>query len=141
MKLTVNLKRLFTLLFFCFLLFLPGAFAQDFSLIDRDLTTLENLILDTILNTEEQQRLLEDLKKNLDESGSLITNYESIITTQENLLKELQTHLNEMSEIYRTQSVLSSKYEQTSKFWRTFTIIAIPAAALISGCIVGAASR
>jgi len=49
-----------------------AAWSQDFSSIDNDLQTLENLINDTLVNTQEQQKLLEDLKKNLDESGILI---------------------------------------------------------------------
>jgi len=53
----------------------PVAYAQDFSSIDNDLQTLESLINDTLINTQEQQKLLEDLKKNLDESGNLIANY------------------------------------------------------------------
>jgi len=36
------------------------------------------------------------------------------------------------------QSQLSVKYEKSSKFWKTFTIIAIPVTALISGGIVWA---
>jgi len=57
----------------------PGAYAQDFSSIDTDLQALENLIADTLANTEEQQRLLEDLRQNLSESGNLISSYESIM--------------------------------------------------------------
>jgi hypothetical protein len=34
-----------------------------------------------------------------------------------------------------------AKYEQNSKFWRNFTIIAVPIAALISGSVVWAAMR
>ena len=60
-------------LFFLLLLALPQAvFSQDFSSIDLDLAQLEDLINDTIANTREQQKLLEDLKRNLDESGILI---------------------------------------------------------------------
>ena len=141
------MKYLLTLsqsLFLCLalsLLSLQAAWSQDFSSIDRDLMTLENLIQDTILNTEEQQRLLEDLRRSLDESGNLIAAYESIITGQENLLKELQIHLNEMSETYRMQSALSARYERSSRFWRTFTLIAIPVTAIISGSLVWAAAQ
>jgi hypothetical protein len=39
------------------------------------------------------------------------------------------------------QSELSAKYEKSSKFWRTFTLIAVPAAALLSGGIVLAATQ
>jgi len=98
---------------------------------------------------------LEDLKQNLAESGNLMTNfvrrwrgnllywrgspafqydnYETTIKEQENLLKDLQTQLNAMSETFKTQSALSAKYERNSKFWRTFTIVAIPVTAVISG--------
>jgi hypothetical protein len=62
----------FALFCICFLLFSPVVYAQDFSSIDSDLEQLENLIANTLLNTEEQQRLLEDLRKNLEESGNLI---------------------------------------------------------------------
>jgi DNA repair ATPase RecN len=109
---------------------------QDFSSIAGDLTELENLIRDTLRNSEEQQRQLEDLRKNLAESETLIGNYESIITGRENLLKDLQTRLNEMSETYRKQSALSAKYEKSSKFWKTFTLVAVPATALLSGGLV-----
>jgi len=123
------------------LLFPPAALPQDFSSIDSDLQQLENLITSTLSNTEEQQKLLEDLRKSLDESGSLIGNYESIIAGQESLLRSLQTRLTEMSEIYRTQSSLSAKYEKNSKFWKTFTLIGLPTAALLSGGIVWALAK
>ena len=122
--------------FFLFLLSPRDVYAQGFSLLDSDLTQLENLINDTIASMTEQQILLEDLKKNLDESGNLIASYEQIIQEQENLLKDLRIRLQEMSETYRMQSQLSAKYEKSSKFWKTFTIIAIPVTALISGGIV-----
>ena len=73
----------------CFIYFLlssQAVYAQDFSSIDNDLQTLESLINDTLTNTQEQQKLLEDLKKNLDESGILIASYENTITEQEKLL-------------------------------------------------------
>jgi hypothetical protein len=72
----------------------------------------------------------------LTESETLVENYETIITEQENLLRDLQTRLSEMSETYRRQSSLSAKYEQSSRFWRTFTLIAVPAAAILSGGLV-----
>ena len=129
-------------LFFLFcLLFSQAAFSQDFSSLDSDLTQLESLINDTISNTQEQQKLLENLRENLNESGILIDSYESIISEQENLLKELRSQLSEMSETYRMQSVLSARYEKKSKFWRTFTLIAIPVTAVLSGGIVWAISR
>ena len=127
--------------FFLLSLSSQAAWSQDFSSVDNDLALLENLINDTIANTEEQQKLLEDLKQTLTESGNLIANYESIITEQETLLKDLQTQLKEMSETYRMQSLLSQKYERTSKFWRTFTLIAIPVTALISGGVVWAVKK
>jgi len=129
-------------LFFLLLLALSlEAFSQDFSSIDRDLLQLELLILDTIANTEEQQRLLENLNQNLINSETLITSYETIIQEQENLLLGLRSQLNEMSEIYKTQSLLSRRYAENSRFWRTFTLIAIPVTALISGGIVWLITR
>jgi septal ring factor EnvC (AmiA/AmiB activator) len=126
-------------LFFTWLLLLPQAVsAQDFSSLDKDLTALERLIQDTIKNSGEQQKQLDDLRKNLAESGELIGTYESIITEQENLLKDLQERLNAMSETYRKQSALSARYEKSSRFWRTFTLAAVPSAALLSGVLVWA---
>ena len=128
----------------CFLLFSAFAqvsYCQDFSSVDRDLAQLEDLITDTLANTEEQQRLLDSLRVSLDESGNLIASYESIISGQESLLKDLQSRLNEMSETYRMQSALSARYERNSKFWKTFTLIAVPAAAIVSGGIVWAVCR
>ena len=124
----------------CCLLLSPASYSQDFSSIEQDLEQLENLIADTLLNTEEQQKLLADLRQSLNESGNLIENYESIITGQENLLTDLQSQLDKMSETYRKQSALSVKYEKSSKFWRTFTLIAVPVAAALSGGIVLAAN-
>jgi septal ring factor EnvC (AmiA/AmiB activator) len=118
------------------LLLPPAAFSQDFSSIDRDLSELESLIQDTLENSLEQQKQLDDLRKNLTESGELIGNYETIIAERENLLKDLQTRLSEMSETYRMQSALSEKYEKSSRFWKTFTLIAVPAAAILSGGLV-----
>ena len=124
--------------FICFLLLPQAAFAQDFSSLDSDLQQLEDLINDTINNTNEQQKLLDSLKESLDESGNLIANYESTIIEQETLLKDLQARLNEMSETFKMQSALSARYEQRLKSWKIFTLIAIPASALISGSIVSA---
>ena len=121
---------------------LPQAlYAEDFSSIDRDLGQLENLIASTLQNAEEQQKLLEALQQNLNESGNTIENYGSTIARQEQLLEDLQTQLTAMSAIYAKQSSLSAKYERSSKFWRTFTLIAVPAAAIISGSAVWAANR
>ena len=123
------MKKSNLLLLVLFAALLPPLSAQDFSSIDKDLQALEDLIADTLRNTEEQQKLLEDLQKNLSESGELIESYESIIQEQEKFLADLQRHLNEMSETYRRQSALSARYAQSSKFWRTFTLIAIPVTA------------
>jgi septal ring factor EnvC (AmiA/AmiB activator) len=101
----------------------------DFSSIDSNLEQLENLIADTLNNSETLTRQLEDLSLNLSER-------ERLITGQESLLTELQSQLREMSETYRTLSSSLKKYETKSKFWKTFTIIGIPAA-LISGLTVG----
>ena len=62
------------LLFILFSLSSQAAWSQDFSSVDNDLALLENLINDTIANTEEQAKLLEDLKQTLTESGNLIAN-------------------------------------------------------------------
>jgi septal ring factor EnvC (AmiA/AmiB activator) len=127
--------------FFCSSLFSPAAWSQEFSAIDQDLAQLENLINDTIANTEQQQKLLADLQQSLNKSGSLIESYEQIMIERENLLQDLQTQLTAMSETYKTQSALSAKYAQNSKFWKTFTMIGLPAAALISGAVVFAVVR
>jgi len=125
----------------CLSLFSPALFSQEFSAVDRDLEYLEKLITGTLLNTEEQQKLLEDLQLNLSMSGSLIENYESTIIRQEKLLSDLQTQLNEMSETYRRQSDLSAKYAKSSRFWRTFTLIGIPATAALCGGLAWAITR
>jgi chromosome segregation ATPase len=116
-------------------LLLPqAAFSQDFSSLDRDLSALESLIQDTLESSEAQQKQLIDLQKNLAESGELLGNYENIIAERESLLRDLQTRLAEMSETYRKQSALSAKYEKSSRFWKTFTLIAVPT--LLSGGLV-----
>jgi ElaB/YqjD/DUF883 family membrane-anchored ribosome-binding protein len=114
---------------------------QGFSSIDTDLQTLESLINGTLASMEEQQQLLDSLKQSLNESGNLIENYERIMSEREASLRNLQAQLNEMSETYRRQSALSAKYEQSSKFWKAFTLIGIPAAAIISGVTVYAVRR
>ena len=133
--------QLFAVCCCCCLLFSPALYSQEFSSINRELDHLENLIAATLLNTEEQQKLLEDLQRNLNESGSLIENYGNITNRQELLLADLQDRLNEMSETYRKQSALSVKYAKSSRFWRTFTLIAVPVAAALSGSLVWAAAR
>ena len=122
----------------CSLLFSPGLQSQDFSSIDRDLVQLESLIAATLLNTQEQQKLLEDLQQSLNESGTLIESYEIITSRQEVLLENLQIQLNEMSQTYRRQSALSAKYAKSSRFWRIFTLIAIPVTAALSGSLAAA---
>ena len=122
------MKKLNFLLLVLFAVSLSPLPAQEFSSIDGDLQALEDLIADTLKSAEEQQKLLEDLQRNLSESGNLIENYESIISRQEQLLAGLRKQLNEMSETYRKQSALSERYAQNSKFWRTFTLIAVPLA-------------
>ena len=114
---------------------------QDFSSIDTDLQALETLLQDTINNTAEQQKLLEDLRQSLNESGNLIANYEKIINEQENLLKDLQIQLSAMYETFTTQSVLSARYELRLKRWRIFTLAGIPVTAVISGAIGFALAR
>ena len=58
MKFFITLKLVLVLVFFCSSPFSQAVWSQQFSSIDTDLKTLENLIRDTIANTEEQQRLL-----------------------------------------------------------------------------------
>jgi hypothetical protein len=115
----------------------PAARSQDFSSIGEDLSALESLIQDTLENSVGQQKQLDDLRKNLTESGELIGSYENIIAGQENLLKDLRTRLAEMSETYRMQSSLSARYERRLRFWKIFTLVAVPAAAILSGGLVG----
>ena len=120
MKLSPPIFTAFVLFCTWFLLLPQAASSQDFSSLNGDLTALENLIHDTLANSEEQQKQLEDLKQNLAGSEALLQNYETIIAGQEALLKDLQERLAGMSEIYRTQSSLSAKYERSSRFWRTY---------------------
>ena len=97
---------------FCFLLSSlspPAAPSQDFSSIDSDLQQLQNLITDTLRNTEAHETLLQTLKQNLEESGQLIENYETTIAEQEKLLKDLQKHLDELSAIYKKQAKAVSR--------------------------------
>jgi septal ring factor EnvC (AmiA/AmiB activator) len=118
-----------------------AAWSQDFSSIDQDLAQLESLINDSIANTQEQQKQLEDLKKNLNASENLIASYETTIKEQEKLLADLRKQLTAMSETYKTQSQLSARYAQSSKFWKTFTIVAIPVTAIVSGAVGFALSK
>jgi septal ring factor EnvC (AmiA/AmiB activator) len=129
------------ILFFFSYLSSPAVYSQDFSSIDQDLAQLQSLINDTLANTQEQQKQLEDLKKNLNASANLIANYENTIKEQEKLLADLRKQLTVMSETYKMQSQLSARYAQSSKFWRTFTLVAIPVTAVISGVVGFALSR
>jgi septal ring factor EnvC (AmiA/AmiB activator) len=119
------------------LLLLPSSWAlyaeessPDFSSIDSNLEKLESLITDTLNTSETLTAQLEDLNLTLNER-------EQLIEEQENLLKELRKELDGMSETYRTLSSSLKRSEASSKFWRTFTIVGIPAATLVSGLIVG----
>jgi hypothetical protein len=79
-------KPLFAFALVCifFSLSAPTAFSQDFTSLDRDLAELESLIQDTLENSEAQLKQLEDLQRNLNESGELLRTYESIIDLFEN---------------------------------------------------------
>jgi septal ring factor EnvC (AmiA/AmiB activator) len=129
-----------------FLLFSPAlpqvAFSQepspDFAGIEQNLSELESLIADTMNNNETLTRQLQALRQNLTEQEQLLTEREASMTAQEHLLKELRTGLTEMSEIYRVQSSLSAKYERSSRFWKTFSLIAVPAAAILSAGVTAA---
>jgi hypothetical protein len=55
------------------------------------LSTPYSPLQDTLQNSEAQMKQLEDLQRNLAESGELIRSYESIIQERESLLRDLQT--------------------------------------------------
>jgi hypothetical protein len=99
---------------------------------------LESLIRDTLESSEARQKQLDDLRKNLAASETLIGNYASILAERENLLRDLRLRLTEMSETYRMQSDVSARYERSSRFWKIFTLVAVPTAALLSGSLVWA---
>jgi septal ring factor EnvC (AmiA/AmiB activator) len=109
----------------------------DFSSIDRNLEALETLIGDTLSNSETLTRQLQNLRENLTEQERILSERETSIAAQERLLTELRQQLNEMSQTYKAQSALSAKYERSSRFWRNFTLIGIPVAALLGGLTVG----
>jgi septal ring factor EnvC (AmiA/AmiB activator) len=109
-----------------------AAALPDFLSIEQNLDALENLISDTLKSNETLIQQLQDLERNLSEQEQLLTERENSLAAQENLLRELRQRLNEMSATYKAQSELSRKYESNSRFWRTFTIIGIPTAAVIS---------
>jgi len=85
------------------------------------------------ISHQEQQKVLEGLKRNLNASENLITSYSNTIQEQEKLLAGLREQLNAMYETYRKQSALSARYAQSSKFWQAFTLVAIPVTQVISG--------
>jgi septal ring factor EnvC (AmiA/AmiB activator) len=120
----------------------PALYSQDsapaFSAINENLDALESLITDTLSNSETQKQQLQDLQQNLTEQERILSEREASIAAQESLLAELRRQLSEMSQTYKAQSALSAKYERSSRFWKKFTLIGVPAAALISGGIVAA---
>jgi hypothetical protein len=62
---------------------------------------------------------------------------EQSLQKQEQLLTELRTQFNEMSKTYKTLSASYAKSEASSRFWKNFTLIGIPAAVVISGLTAG----
>jgi len=143
--LRVTLKRTLCVLLFCAVSLQallpqesPSSQSPGFAEIESDLEKLENLITDTLSNNEQLSLQLRDLEENLNEHETLLSGKEALIDRQENLLRELGTRLESMSQIYREQSLLSKKSARSSKFWKTFTIIGIPAAALLSGGVTAA---
>ena len=118
---------------FClmFLSLLRPLCSQEPPSIYDNLDKLESLLLDTLNNSEAQSRQLADLSKTLAEN-------EQIMREREHLLTDLRTQLTEMSETFRKQSLLSAKYERSSRFWKRFTLVGIPATAIISAVVVGA---
>jgi septal ring factor EnvC (AmiA/AmiB activator) len=123
----------------------PGLYSQGsapaFSAINENLDALESLISDTLSNSETLTRQLSNLQQNLTEQEQLLTERENSIAAQERLLAELRRQLSEMSQTYKEQSALSAKYERSSRFWRTFTLIGVPVVALLSGGITWLSSR
>jgi septal ring factor EnvC (AmiA/AmiB activator) len=116
---------------FCLLLLslsLPLCSQEPPSIYDN-LDKLESLLLDTLSNSEAQSRQLADLSKTLAEN-------EQTMSEHEHLLADLRTQLTEMSETFRKQSVLSAKYERSSRFWKGFTLVGIPVTAVISAIVV-----
>jgi recombinational DNA repair ATPase RecF len=104
-------------------------FSQEQPSIYDNLDKLENLLLNTLTNSERQSRQLEDLNTTLAKN-------ERIMQEREQLLTDLRTQLTEMSETFQKQSNLSAKLERSSKFWKTFTLVGIPVMAAISGGVV-----
>ncbi|GHV06444.1 hypothetical protein FACS189485_14970 [Spirochaetia bacterium] len=89
------------------------------------------MLLDTLSNSEQQSRQLEDLNRTLTEN-------EQILHEREQLLTDLRTQLTAMSETFQKQSDLSAKYERSSRFWKRFTLIGIPVTAVISAGVTAA---
>ncbi|GHV90656.1 hypothetical protein AGMMS50268_11590 [Spirochaetia bacterium] len=113
------------------LLLSPPLYSQEPPSIYDNLDKLESLLLDTLSNSETQSRQLEDLNRTLAEN-------EQILQEREQLLTDLRTQLTGMSETFQKQSDLSAKYERSSKFWKTFTLIGIPVTAVISAGVTAA---
>jgi hypothetical protein len=144
----LSLKRFFLSGIICSLFWLvwPSAvFSQeeeplpspDFIGIAENLNALERLIEDTLSENEVQMRQLADLQANLSEQEAILNEREASMNEQERLLEGLREQLREMSRIYREQSDLSGSYERSSRFWRRFTLIGVPAAVVISGLVTG----
>jgi septal ring factor EnvC (AmiA/AmiB activator) len=121
-----------------FLLFLalsPALSAQetqpDLSSIDRQMEELQSLIDDTLNNEQQQIQRLNDLSQILAEN-------ERLLSERETLLQTLKVQLADLSETYKMQANLSRKYERSSRFWRTCTLVGIPAAVAISAGVTAA---
>ncbi|GHU72742.1 hypothetical protein FACS189450_11120 [Spirochaetia bacterium] len=106
-------------------------YSQEPPSIYDNLDKLESLLLDTLSNSEQQSRQLEDLNRTLAEN-------EKIMSEREQLLTGLRVQLTAMSETFQKQSDLSAKYEHSSRFWKTFTMIGIPVTAVISAGVAAA---
>jgi hypothetical protein len=102
-----------------------------FSNIDQAL----NLMSDSMNNEEAVILQLEELKRNSIEQEQILNEKEASIAEQERLLLELRQRLEGMSQIYREQSILYEKSAASSRFWKRFSLIALPVAALLSGGI------
>jgi hypothetical protein len=112
---------------------LPAAlFAEeplpDFASIESVMDGIESLLLDTIGTNETQQRQLNDLSQTLSER-------ERLIEEQGNSLRTLRTDLGGMSETWKKLSDYSKSLEQKSAFWKRFSIIGLPLAALLGAGI------
>ena len=131
-KFSAAAKRIFALCFFSSLLFSQAVWPQGFSSIGSDLSALENLIQMKSEKLKMRGCLQSERvgnKPRLQTITFFISNFSFVL------------RLNEMYAIYTMQSALSAKYEKSSKFWKTFTLIAVPVTAAISGGVVWAGSR